>query len=1128
MQPPEPQPAKEAEPRQANEAPSVEPAGLVTANARSENSKRSQELLLACKSESWQSPRLFIELCCGTAGLTAACSKAGFRAFGVDNLRNKSGKAKGHVLMLDLTSTGDQKFIASLLTPDVIAAVHMGPPCGTASRARDRPLSIEARKQRIRRPQPLRSAKFPEGLPGLRWRDRARVQSANKVYEFCALVAKRCSELNVPWAIENPANSWFWSMPAIKELSRLKGTRDVLYDACMHGGSRKKATKLRVNFAEAEALALRCDMQHNHLPWSFDKDKGFATASEAEYHHVLCTRLAACFAEAARSRGWNIVPAAKATSHKRISAAIAAQRQPKRSKTGPLVPEFKHVVHLVGTTTVQEGQKFVVDTDFNGTLIPAGSKRLRMTPKGVRSETNEAGETNKAEVIEGAEAKDELASKPSKRAKLAENKDEKDEKTEAESLKQTDLASVSIKSEASFSIGVFRTQVEFFEEAKKVVHPALKPPVIDDDIAKAIALMLSRPKSELAKFREQQLKKYEAELSGLIAQEKELHEKAHPDVQNVIKGKNLLLLRKMMHDAGIKDDRLIFHMAAGFPVSGLYPDTGLFPSQERSASIDRDELWRTARYAQKKVVEITRASGDREIDDYVWNATIQERDRQWCSGPFSASEISERVGKLWIPSRRFGLRQPGKIRLIDDLSEFQVNATLGLQEKLELGGLDEILAVARAMQECVSSQSANISTFSGQDVRMKVHEDWKDAKVLGRTLDLSHAYKQLAARPSDSSLCVLSVFCPNENRANFFIAHALTFGSTASVMSFNWAAVILRKIMTRLFAVVTTSYFDDYPTLEFDCMEGQAQSVMERALHLLGWTFASEEKKRKPFAETFKALGARIDLSDIRNMTVRIGNTQERKDALTSELAEALKTRILRAPHAASLRGRFGFAYSFFGGRPMAAPLRQLSLRAEQSGGSVRIHGKLQQALASLAAFVKTAGDRTLRFDPKQETVILFTDGSFEEGKGKCGAVLHEPSSKATEFWGLQIPDKQINEWNSLGSSHAIAQSELYPVAVSLQTWKEKLNGKFVILFVDNNAVLDSLIKGNTGCLASLDLLSSVCKQILVSQCILWVTRVPSASNIADGPSRGDYSIVSSIDGAVEIAPATPQELNLS
>ena len=35
---------------------------------------------------------IFIELCCGSAGLTAACARLGFRAFGVDWKRNKSKK----------------------------------------------------------------------------------------------------------------------------------------------------------------------------------------------------------------------------------------------------------------------------------------------------------------------------------------------------------------------------------------------------------------------------------------------------------------------------------------------------------------------------------------------------------------------------------------------------------------------------------------------------------------------------------------------------------------------------------------------------------------------------------------------------------------------------------------------------------------------------------------------------------------------------------------------------------------------------------------------------------------------------------------------------------------------------
>ena len=68
------------------------------------------------------------------------------------------------------------------------------------------------------------------------------------------------------------------------------------------------------------------------------------------------------------------------------------------------------------------------------------------------------------------------------------------------------------------------------------------------------------------------------------------------------------------------------------------------------------------------------------------------------------------------------------------------------------------------------------------------------------------------------------------------------------------------------------------------------------------------------------------------------------------------------------------------------------------------------------------------------------------------------------------------------------------------------------------------LIKGNTGCLASLDLLSHVSLQFMRLDLFVWVTRVPSQSNLSDGPSRGDYANVLSV-GGVEVCARLPEAL---
>lgn len=82
--------------------------------------------------------------------------------------------------------------------------VHFAPPYGTASRAR-----FIKRKGR-HNPLPLRSDRWPKGLPQLTGLHLAKVQSANKLYDLTQQLCRFCIECGVYFSIENPARSFMW------------------------------------------------------------------------------------------------------------------------------------------------------------------------------------------------------------------------------------------------------------------------------------------------------------------------------------------------------------------------------------------------------------------------------------------------------------------------------------------------------------------------------------------------------------------------------------------------------------------------------------------------------------------------------------------------------------------------------------------------------------------------------------------------------------------------------------------------------------------------------------------------------------------------------------------------------
>merc|ERR1712224_1022080 len=75
-----------------------------------------------------------------------------------------------------------------------------------------------------------------------------------------------------------------------------------------------------------------------------------------------------------------------------------------------------------------------------------------------------------------------------------------------------------------------------------------------------------------------------------------------------------------------------------------------------------------------------------------------------------------------------------------------------------------------------------------------------------------------------------------------------------------------------------------------------------------------------------------------------------------------------------------------------------------------------------------------------------------------------------------------------------------------MELWVDFLSGRDVLVFIDNDAALQGIIRGDAVHPISFD----VIKAIRIFECRhsirFWFERVASKSNLADVPSRGDMS----------------------
>lgn len=149
---------------------------------------------------------------------------------------------------------------------------------------------------------------------------------------------------------------------------------------------------------------------------------------------------------------------------------------------------------------------------------------------------------------------------------------------------------------------------------------------------------------------------------------------------------------------------------------------------------------------------------------------------------------------------------------------------------------------------------------------------------------------------------------------------------------------------------------------------------------------------------------------------------------------------------------------------------------------------------------MSTAGPRILGPKSDLPPAVLFTDGACEE-EVSIGGVLFIPG-EAPEVWGCVLAREDVEEWKSKSSqAQVIGQAEIFPVLVAKLTWKDKLAGRRVICFLDNESAKIALIRSYSPVVASLRIVMEVSAWDYSNQCSSWYSRVPTCCNVADDPS---------------------------
>jgi hypothetical protein len=986
-----------------------------------------------------------IECFAGSAKLSSSLKDTGFAVVAIDHYKNRH-RPRCKILSLDLLNPLHVELLWDLIKEPRVAYIHLAPPCGTSSKARELPI-----RGMDNAPTPLRSEKFLFGLPDLDDTSKARVEAANRLYSLCVQLLMYCASTGILASMENPRSAYTWSICRVLAVeSNVCEVWDQLIDVsfqhCMHGGTRNKWSTWKCTSPFMTHLSASCDGNHEHAPWGMvvDNETGnrhFATADEAEYPTLLCQKVANAVLADVISRGAVPQPTQLIDVHPTFDHGfnrIATFQQPRGARYPQLLSEF-------------------VSVDYQSNVSPSQPFRL------LRIQTGEHGESNPV-------------------------------------------------------VGILRTPEQFLDAAIHLTHPADMFLCLPDVLKTSLFKIVSLGPLELSKLRLKNILELKARARDLETQEKQLHDTLPKHLQTVLKNKRLILFRQLLEESLYPDISIVDDMIKGIDVVGSTPCSGVFERKLKPSLIHPKQLQDDSHTVRTALRSTSHRTDDLEQSQAVWKQSLDEAQAGWLIGPFySEAEVSTIVGSdKWVPTRRFPLKQRNKIRVIDDCKESGINDALKTTEKLNLMDSEALAVLLLHIAATCANGRMEMELQCGSKLETDVHPGWlrNDGNFcwMGRALDLAHAYKQVGCSESTLWASVVQTFDTDKLTNAYFVSASLMFGATASVYSFNRISRAMWFLLARYLHILSINFYDDYPMVEPKQTSLMARSVAETFFKILGWDIA-EGNKSLPFEDVFEALGISVDLSNLSNGTFTFALKPTRVEELLDISNTVLETGKLNRAECQSLVGKLLFARGQLSNPAIRAIIDSLLNHAHRNY-SHSLSTDVHFAVSMLRQLLSQNVPKTVSWSDPVQPLVVFTDGASEGDhrdpkSHTVGAIFVDPVTSSRFVLDGCVHESLVSLWVEHVGEKFICQVEAYPVLCIVHMFKDLIKHRRILFFLDNDASRHAFVRC-TSQSRSMQALAYAFYRYPV-QCKPWFARVPTDSNPADLPSRGQTDMAAKL-----------------
>ena len=539
------------------------------------------------------------------------------------------------------------------------------------------------------------------------------------------------------------------------------------------------------------------------------------------------------------------------------------------------------------------------------------------------------------------------------------------------------------------------------------------------------------------------------------------------------------LWRALAKAADAQDQHYINEFKAGLRIVGHVQKSLAWPTMETEDPLSMEDYSRRAWVVRKQIIARVIKKGVGRLSQNIWDDTVKDREAGYCSGPFTEREVTTIVGPRWVPTERFPVEQKGKVRCVDSATASMVNELTKITEKLQIGSAERNVATLRALAK------------SGRPIAAWVADE-------------SKAYRQVPVHPQDKQFAVITILDPSTARPTFWIMHSHSFGWTSAVYNYNRRSRLINEILTNVFSLPASFYYDDKFGFEIsESLESAIETV--KFVHTaLGAKLAADKHQS---GQKVEILGVQYDL---KKLVLQI--TPQRRRDLVNEVDQILRADSLTPAAAAKLKGKLNFAATTLWGKVGRAFLLALSERQYSAKQRKALDSALRSSLTMWLRLVAGAKPRHVYLGSTAPSdFVLFTDGFApdpargEDGVAGIGGVLFQRVPFAARYFSAEVRDEEIAEW--LPRKNQIALIELLGVVIAFATFDEILAKRTIIIFTDSEVVEGALVKGYSSRSDVCHLVGVFWEMVADLESLVFITRVSTDANIADTISRHDLSV---------------------